>query len=173
MKRSPINAHPFGALDAIVSIGVCRFFSRRNLISPTRQRQRAFTLTELLIVIAVVGIVGGIAIPQFIGMRSRAKLEMQVRSNTKFLRMALDQIKLDSGTYPPGGTYTWSLIQGNIQYPGPNPIPTFQPIVQTGSSVELKLTIPTGSLGYFVQVRDPVRGNHFFQVDQDGVETTF
>ncbi len=61
--------------------------------------ERAFTLIELLIVVAIIGILAAIAVPNFMNARIRAKIS-QAYSDIRTLAMAHEQFYLDRNTYP-------------------------------------------------------------------------
>ncbi len=64
------------------------------------QAKNAFTLIELLIVVAIIGILAAIAVPNFLNAQTRAKIS-RVAADQKSLATALEQYRLDNGTYPP------------------------------------------------------------------------
>ncbi len=65
---------------------------------------RGFTLIELMIAVAVIGVITAIAIPAYNGYIATAKT-VAVRANVEPLRLALDDYFLDNGSYIAG---TWS-----------------------------------------------------------------
>jgi prepilin-type N-terminal cleavage/methylation domain-containing protein len=72
----------------------------RAAMARTRRGREGFTLLELIIVIAVIGILAAIAIPQFKQTPIKAR-EAVLRTNLHTLRDALDQHYGDKGFYPP------------------------------------------------------------------------
>ncbi|MFH1738056.1 MAG: prepilin-type N-terminal cleavage/methylation domain-containing protein [bacterium] len=62
-------------------------------------KNRAFTLIELLIVVAIIGILAAIAVPNFMNARVRAKVVRSV-TNEKTLLNAYMQYSLDNGRTP-------------------------------------------------------------------------
>jgi general secretion pathway protein G len=67
--------------------------------TPTRHRQSGFTLLELIIVIAIIGILATIAMPALKNMPVRAK-ESVLKTNLRTLRDMIDQYYGDKGKYP-------------------------------------------------------------------------
>ena len=68
---------------------------------PARRRSQAgFTLLELIVVIAVIGILAAIAMPNFVQTPRRAT-EAVLRTNLRTLREVIDQHNGDKGFYPP------------------------------------------------------------------------
>lgn len=61
---------------------------------------RAFTLIELLIVVAIIGILAAIAVPNFLNAQMRAKVSRTV-SDMKALHTSMEMYFLDNNYYPP------------------------------------------------------------------------
>ncbi|MDX9754320.1 MAG: prepilin-type N-terminal cleavage/methylation domain-containing protein [bacterium] len=69
------------------------------------RKPAAFTLIELLIVVAIIGILAAIAVPNFMNARLRARIAA-TESNMKAIGTALEMYSIDHGKYP------------NTYYPG-------------------------------------------------------
>ncbi len=65
---------------------------------------RAFTLIELLIVVAIIAILAAIATPNFLQAQVRAKAA-RVRAEMRTMATALETYQLDNNAYPPSGTF--------------------------------------------------------------------
>ena len=68
--------------------------------------KKGFTLIELLIVIGIIGILAGIAIPMYVGQQAKAA-RTEASTNLQNLRMLMEQLYADQGKYTPpdnGGT---------------------------------------------------------------------
>ena len=63
-------------------------------------RRRAFTLIELLIVVAIIGILAAIAVPNFLNAQTRAKVA-KVQSELRSLSGAYTSYALDNNAWPP------------------------------------------------------------------------
>jgi general secretion pathway protein G len=69
-----------------------------NEREPAR-RQRGFTLMELMVVVAIIGILVSMAVPTYRGIVKRAR-ETVLRHNLYVLRDCIDQYYADKGKYP-------------------------------------------------------------------------
>lgn len=65
----------------------------------TRGRQAAYTLVELLIVIAVIGALAAIAVPNYLEYKERARIAQAVGDITQ-IALALEAYHLDNRTFP-------------------------------------------------------------------------
>ncbi len=132
------------------------------------RRNRGFSLIEILLVLAILGIISAVAIPQFMGQRRRARIIGDAMANARVLQMGLESRKSDSGVYGAVGTYDWSA--DGTATTGPALIPTFQP---SGSSkMNYSVAITGGGLSYTLTVRDPSLGAAVtaYQTNQLGQE---
>jgi general secretion pathway protein G len=64
-----------------------------------RRNERGFTLIELLIVVAIIGIIAGIAIPNLLNAVDRTK-QKRTMTDIKALGQAVEQYMLDWNYYP-------------------------------------------------------------------------
>ena len=83
---------------------------------------QAFTLVELVIVIAIIGILAAIAIPRFIDLRSEAYISQRdsivgsVRAGI-LTTASHNQVKGGAGTFPPNLEATWNALTGGVLSP--------------------------------------------------------
>lgn len=68
---------------------------------------KAFTLVELLIVIIVIAVVAGVAIPKFADSSTRAK-EAALKAKLKITRDAIERFHSDTGLYPSAMPSLWA-----------------------------------------------------------------
>lgn len=125
-------------------------------------RSRGFSLIELLLVLAIIGIVSFIAIPTFMSQRRRARVIGDAIANAKILQLALETRKSDSGLYAPVGTYTNATL--------PVLLPTFQPV--GNSNMIFTLVVANGGITYRLDVSDPTYTPPAlaYQTDQTGAQ---
>lgn len=72
-----------------------------TLLKPLRKKagQKGFTLIELMIVVAIIGILAAIAIPQFAAYRAKA-FDKAALSDIRNLKTGLEAAYADSQEYP-------------------------------------------------------------------------
>jgi type II secretion system protein G len=76
------------------------------------KRFKAFTLIELLIVVAIIGILAAIAVPNFMNAQIRAKIA-RVQSDLKAMATAIEMYAMDNNRYPDSCTLE---TKGEVQF---------------------------------------------------------
>jgi type II secretion system protein G len=82
-------------------------------------KRSAFTLIELLIVVAIIGILAAIAVPNFLNARTRAQIA-RVEGDLKAISTAHEMYKIDTGKYiryPIGVSLTDPVILNHLTTP--------------------------------------------------------
>ena len=74
---------------------------KRNPCTVRLTVRSAFTLVELLIVVAIIGILSAIAVPNFMSAQTRAKVSSTMQ-DLRALGTALKTYHIDSNAFPPG-----------------------------------------------------------------------
>ena len=87
--------------------------SKMNCVSLKKQKgatkmKRGFTLIELMIVMAVIAILIGIALPQFRGMQEEG-LVAQAKAELMTLKTAVESYYIHTGAYPTDSA-TWQSV---------------------------------------------------------------
>ncbi len=83
--------------------------------------KKAFTLIELLIVVAIIGILAAIAVPNFLNAQVRARIA-RVEADLKSIHTAMEMYKMDNNNqrYPRFGNMTnparWNLLTSPVSY---------------------------------------------------------
>ena len=114
-----------------------------------------FSLIELLLVLAILGIISAIAIPQFLGQRRRARVIGDAQSNARVLAMMLESRKAEIGIYGAASTYEWK--KDGTATTGPALLPQFTP--QGNSLMNFTVVTANNGLTYTLTVTDPNMAN--------------
>lgn len=77
------------------------------------QKKSGFTLVEIMIVVAIIGLLAGIAIPAFIRARENSQTTVCL-NNLRQIDAAKDQWSMDSGVNT--GTPTMAILVGGTNY---------------------------------------------------------
>lgn len=136
----------------------------------TKRAARGFSLVELLLVLAIIGIISAIAIPSFLGQRRRARVIGDAQTNVRTMAMALESRKAETGVYDSkAATLTWTA-SGSTPTASANVIPTFT--VKGNSKMNYSLAIGSTGLTYTITVTDPfVASATVLTADQTGAVT--
>ncbi len=106
--------------------------------------ERGFTLVELAVVLAIIGILVAIALPTYFGARNRA-YESEAKNMLQELRSMVWSYYLEKGSWPTAGTWSAGNTNTEINWT----VPTNARYSYTFSSVtggfKITATPPTGS----------------------------
>lgn len=74
------------------------------------KKEKGFTLVELMVVIIILAVLTGIAIPSYLALRNRARVQA-TRSEMLNIATALEMYAADHDAYPTG---TWAVASGLV-----------------------------------------------------------
>ena len=74
------------------------------------KRAKGFTLLELLVVVAIIGLLAGYVAPRYFGQVGRSEVNA-AKAQIDAIEKALDQYRLDTGTYPTNELGLNALVQ--------------------------------------------------------------
>jgi len=154
--------------------GNAPFLQFHNMIYNSNMNKKGFTLIEMLIAVALLGILSSIAVPIYRGYQ-RTAMRQEATANLSGLRMCLEEYYAENNAYAPGaGPYTWSNNGGTDTIT--NWLPCFNPRNAAGgvqNKFDYSLSRPsattydataTGRAGFAVS-------GDVFTIDELGVKT--
>jgi type IV pilus assembly protein PilE len=110
--------------------------------------KKGVTLIELIIVVAIIGILAMIAIPGYIGQQKNAA-RTEAYSNLQNLRLLEEQFFAENGQYAPAGAATGTKIYyktGDTSISNSSNLPGFKPgdAASLGFEYEIEITAVSG-----------------------------
>ncbi|NWA00385.1 type II secretion system major pseudopilin GspG [Pseudomonas gingeri] len=79
-------------------------------------RQRGFTLIEIMVVVVIIGVLGALVVPQFMGRTDQAKVTA-ARTDIQAIGTALEMYRLDNFNYPSTQQGLEALVQKPLGTP--------------------------------------------------------
>ena len=80
-----------------------------------RKNEKGFTMVELIIVVAIMGIIGALLVPAFSTMSAKARLTTDI-ATVKTLKRTADSYKAEQGSFPiAAGTDQLDALVGELQ----------------------------------------------------------
>ncbi len=147
------------------------------------ERLYAFTLIELLIVVAIIAILAAIAVPNFLEAQTRSKVS-RAKADIRTIATALESYRVDNSRYPPtpfssGGTSVLRVVPTRLSTPiaylsssnitdpflGPNIGP-----FQIPSALTPGVVVTYGGSGNDPEGFDPNSGKRYYYNSNNDIE---
>lgn len=136
-------------------------------LSSKSKRSKGFSLIEVLLVLAIIGIISGIAIPSYLGQRRRARVIGDAMANAKVLAMQLETYKADNGNYGTASTSaTWTSGSTTV----PTAYSGLSFVAKGNSKMDYTLNIGTTGLTYTIDVTETATSTTYLRIDHTGAE---
>lgn len=82
-----------------------------------RSKRRGFTLVEILVVIAIIGLLSAFMVPKLLGVQDRGK-DTAVKSVMHSVQLAIEAYHMENEVYPMGSDITVAALCENYLMPG-------------------------------------------------------
>ena len=111
-----------------------------------KKNEKGFTMVELIIVVAIMGIIGALLVPAFGTMSAKARLSTDI-ATVKTLKRTADSYKAEKGTFPASSGDTLSNLVSTLK--STNYLET-EVSLQTGGTItinaseQIKLNVSSG-----------------------------
>jgi prepilin-type N-terminal cleavage/methylation domain-containing protein len=128
--------------------------------------ERGFTLIELMIVVAIIAILAGILIPNFVNARAQAQTSA-CESNLRGIATALELLYADNQNYGAGGAVPAATRINNVDYLSNSPRDPADP---TGAGT-YQVVLTNGGQGYTVTCPGTHTASTLTKLTTDGTTT--
>jgi prepilin-type N-terminal cleavage/methylation domain-containing protein len=118
-------------------------------VRDTREQEAGFTLIELMIVVAIIAILAGILIPNFVNARAQA-MTAACESNLRSIATAAELYYADQQVYPGTGNVTGTLFTSANGTTYLNNVPTDPASTTAGAAYTFTNTTTGGVAGYTI-----------------------
>jgi type II secretion system protein G len=139
------------------------------LVAPAPQgdkNERGFTLIELMIVVAIIAILAGILIPNFVNARAQAQTSA-CESNLRGIATALELLYADNQNYGAGGAVPTSTQLNGVSYLSNSPRDPADP---TGAGT-YQVALTNAGQGYTVTCPGTHTASTLAKLTSDGATT--